>query len=399
MRFNHKHTLCACCIGYITQAVVNNLMPLLFATFKTVYGISLDKIGLLITINFVIQMAVDFTTAKYVDKFGYRGLIIFAHFASAAGLVILGLAPLISHDNIYPVLMTSVVIYAVGGGLIEVLVSPMVEALPIENKAGTMSLLHSFYCWGQVGVTLLSTLYFVTIGIDHWQYLPVIWSLIPLVNAFVFFKVPVYVLNGEHDGVKMKELFKNNMFWMLAVLMVGAGASELAMSQWSSYFAEMGLKVSKTVGDLLGPCMFAALMGFSRMLYSKMSMKTDLAKTLTASSVMCIFCYLLATLSPYPMLSIIGCALCGFSVGIMWPGVYSLASKSYAKGGTMMFALLALAGDVGCSTGPSIVGYISNAAGGTETAIKIGLLSIAVFPVVMVIIIKYLKKSIAKAEE
>ena len=393
LKLAHKHTLYACCVGYITQAIVNNLMPLLFATFATAYGISLDKIGLLITINFVIQMAVDFTAAKYVSKVGYRSLIVLAHFAATSGLICLSLAPIISPNNIYPMLMTSVVIYAVGGGLIEVLVSPMVEALPIENKAGTMSLLHSFYCWGQVCVTLLSTLYFVTVGIEKWIYLPVIWAIIPFLNAFAFIKVPVYVFDEETTGSqKMRELFKSRLFWIFVILMVGAGASELAMAQWSSYFAEMGLRVSKTVGDLLGPCMFAVLMGIARVLYSRLSTKVDLAKTLTASSFLCIFCYLLATLSPYPMVSIIGCALCGFSVGIMWPGVYSLAAKTYAKGGTMMFALLALAGDVGCSAGASIVGYVSDAIGGTETAIKIGLLTIAVFPLVMVILIGKLKR-------
>lgn len=393
MRMTHKHSLCACCIGYITQAIVNNLMPLLFATFKTSYGISLDKIGFLITINFVIQMAVDFSAAKYTDKFGYRGLIVFAHFAAAAGLLILGLAPIISGGNIYPWLIASIAVYAVGGGLIEVLVSPMVESLPMENKAGTMSFLHSFYCWGQCGVILLSTLYFVTVGIESWEYLPFIWALIPFFNAFFFLKVPVYKLNGDKKSMGIKRLILSNMFWMLAILMIGAGASELAMAQWSSYFAELGLGVSKTFGDLLGPCMFAVLMGVSRLIYSHVSERIDLTKAITASSLMCIACYAVATLSPYPLICVVGCALCGFSVGIMWPGVYSLASKKYAQGGTAMFALLALAGDVGCSSGPSIVGWISNALGGTDTAIKAALLSIAVFPIVMVVVMRKLKKA------
>ena len=391
MKLNHKHSLYACCIGYITQAIVNNLMPLLFATFKTSYGISLDKIGLLITINFVIQMAVDFSAAKYTDKIGCRSMIVFAHFAAAAGLVLLGLTPVLSPGNIYPMLIASTAVYAVGGGLIEVLVSPMVEALPIENKAGTMSLLHSFYCWGQLAVTLLSTLFFVTAGIENWRYLAVIWAIIPFLNAFAFLKVPVYVLNGESKGMSMKQLFSSRLFWMLIILMIGAGASELAMSQWSSYFAEMGLGVSKTVGDLLGPCMFAVFMGISRLMYSKISVKFDLTKAITVSSIMCIACYAAATLSPFPLLSIAGCALCGFSVGIMWPGVYSLAAKKFSNGGTMMFALLALAGDVGCSTGPSIVGWLSDALGGTDSAIKIALLSIVVFPVLMVVTMRFVK--------
>lgn len=392
MNLNHKHSLCACCIGYVTQAIVNSFMPLLFATFKTAHGISLDKIGLLITINFVIQMAADCSAAKYTDKIGYRGLIIFAHFSAAAGLVLLGLAPIISPDNIYPMLVAATVIYAVGGGLIEVLVSPMVEALPISNKAGTMSLLHSFYCWGVLAVTLLSTLFFAVGGIKNWHFLSLGWAIIPLLNALAFFKVPIYKLNEKSENMNMRHLFSEKLFWLLLILMICAGASELAMSQWASYFAEIGLGVSKTVGDLLGPCLFAAFMGASRVLYSRISAKFSLAKALTASSIMCVACYLLATLSPFPMLSIAGCALTGFSVGIMWPGVYSLSAKKFPRGGTAMFALLALGGDVGCTSGPSIVGWISDALGGSNTSIKTALLTTIVFPIVMLVTMRILAK-------
>lgn len=392
MKLNYKHSFAACCVGYVTQAIVNNLMPLLFATFATVYGISLDKIGLLITINFMIQMSVDFVSAKYADKIGYRALIVLAHIAAATGLVLMSLAPMFSPDNIYPWLVLSVVAYAIGGGLAEVLISPMVEAMPMENKAGMMNVVHSFYCWGQVLVTALSTLYFVFVGIDKWMYLPALWAVIPFLNVFAFLKVPVYQFGEAQEKTGMREIFKVKIFWFFAILMIGAGASELAMAQWSSYFAEMGLKVSKTLGDLLGPCMFSVLMGVSRLFYSRYSTRLDLKKYISICSMMCIFCYALATLSPYPIVSIIGCALCGFSVGVMWPGLYSLAAKTYAKGGTTMFALLALAGDVGCSTGPSIVGFISNALGGTEMAIKIGLLSIIIFPLAMVVAIRKIKE-------
>ena len=394
MKFNHKHTLYACCIGYVTQAIVNNLMPLLFATLNQSYKIGLDKIGLLITINFVIQMSVDFSAAKYVHKFGYKSLVIFANIMSFSGLFIFGISSFVMLQNIYPMLVLSVVTYAVGGGLLEVLISPMVEALPIENKEGTMSFLHSFYCWGQVGVTLLSTAYFVFIGIDKWMYLPFLWSVFPLFNVVLFFLVPVYVLDGDGEKTSIVSLLKNKLFWIFAILMIGAGASELAMSQWSSYFAEIGLGVSKTVGDLLGPLMFAFLMGASRTLYSKFSSKINLTNALMLSSVLCVFCYITATVMPNPMVSIIGCALCGFSVGIMWPGVYSLSAKYYRSGGTAMFAMLALSGDVGCTVGPSIVGYISNAMGADEAAIKIALLTMIVFPIVMIFAVSLLKRII-----
>ena len=374
MKFNHKHTLYACCIGYVTQAIVNNLMPLLFATLNQSYKIGLDKIGLLITINFVIQMSVDFSAAKYVHKFGYKSLVIFANIMSFSGLFIFGISSFVMLQNIYPMLVLSVVTYAVGGGLLEVLISPMVEALPIENKEGTMSFLHSFYCWGQVGVTLLSTAYFVFIGIDKWMYLPFLWSVFPLFNVVLFFLVPVYVLDGDGEKTSIVSLLKNKLFWIFAILMIGAGASELAMSQWSSYFAEIGLGVSKTVGDLLGPLMFAFLMGASRTLYSKFSSKINLTNALMLSSVLCVFCYITAT--------------------VMWPGVYSLSAKYYRSGGTAMFAMLALSGDVGCTVGPSIVGYISNAMGADEAAIKIALLTMIVFPIVMIFAVSLLKRII-----
>ena len=392
MRLNYKHSFAACCVGYITQAIVINLMPLMFATFATVYGITLDKIGLLITVNFVVQTSMDFAAAKYADRFGYRGLIIFAHFAASAGLVLMGLAPVIAPNNIYPWLMVSIFPGAIGGGLTEVLLSPMVEAMPMKNKAGVMNILHSFYSWGQVLVTILSTLFFVFVGIEKWAYLPVMWAVVPFLNGIAFFKLPVYELGEKNQRTSMKEILSTKIFWLFAILMLGAGASEFAMSQWSSYFLEMGLKVSKTVGDLLGPCMFSALMGLSRVLYSRCGKGLDLKKCITVCSFITILCYVLATLSPYPMVSVVGCALCGFSVAIMWPGVYSLAAKTHANGGATMFALLALAGDVGCTAGPSIVGYISNALGGNEFAIKVGLLCTIIFPTAMIVSIKKLRK-------
>ena len=392
MQFNYKYSYIACCIGYITQSIVINFMPLLFAMFATAYGITLDKIGLLITVSFIVQTSMDFAAAKYADKFSLRALIIFAHLAATSGLVLLSLAPVISPDNIYPWLMLSILPGSMGGGLTEVLLSPMVEAMPMKNKPGAMSILHSCYSWGHVLVTVISTLFFVFIGMDKWSYLPILWAIIPFLNAIAFLKLPVYELDEDNQKTSMKEILSTRIFWLFAILMLGAGASEFAMSQWSSYFVEMGLKVSKTVGDLLGPCAFSALMGISRVVYSRCGAGLDLKKCITVCSFITILCYGIATLSPYPMVSVVGCALCGFSVAIMWPGVYSLSAKMYAKGGTTMFAMLALAGDMGCTAGPGIVGYISNALGGDEFAIKCGLLCTIIFPVVMIFAVKKLKK-------
>lgn len=389
MKQNYKYTIYASYVGYIVQAIVNNLAPLLFLTFQRQYDISIDLIGLLITINFGVQLVVDMLAAKYVDRIGYRTAIVAAHVFSAAGLIGMGFLP-----DLLPVpyvgLVLSICCYAVGGGLIEVLISPIVEACPTEDKSGNMSLLHSFYCWGHVAVVLLSTLFFRLIGIEYWKILTVLWAIVPIANAILFTKVPIRTLVEEGQEIPVKEMFSMKIFWVFIVMMVAAGASEQAMSQWASAFAEMGLKVSKTMGDLLGPCMFAVLMGCSRAFYGKFSDKINLKSFITASAVMCIFSYLLAILSPNPVVSLAGCGLTGLSVGIMWPGTFSLAAEKCPQGGTAMFAFFALAGDLGCSSGPGLVGLVSGLFG---DQLKIGLLAAIVFPVLLILAILQLRTS------
>lgn len=396
MQFNFKHTLYASYIGYITQAIVNNLAPLLFATFQSDLGISIELIGLLVTINFIVQMAVDTLAARYISRIGYRAPLVFAHLASGLGLVLLGTLPHLL-SNPYIGILTAVVFYAIGGGLIEVLISPLVEALPTEQKSSAMSILHSFYCWGHVGVVLLSTGYFALFGIESWRLLPILWAIIPLCNAVLFTKVPLRTYDGDAAQThSVRKLFSAKIFWVLALLMLCSGASELAMGQWSSYFAETGLGVPKAAGDLLGPCAFAALMGLARLLYGSNSTRIRLTTALSASCVLCIICYLAATLSPHPIVSLIFCGVCGFSVGMLWPGVYSLAAKVCPQGGTAMFALLALSGDIGCGIGPSLVGYISGLQQNANAGIKAGLLCAVIFPLIMVFSITLLKKYIQK---
>lgn len=388
MSLHFKHTRNACYLGYITQAIVNNLAPLLFVTFQTQFSISLEKIGLLISINFAMQMFVDILAAKYVDKIGYRICTVAAHVCCTAGLVGMGIFPFLFSDA-YAGLIVAVLINAIGGGLIEVLISPIVESLPGDEKASAMSLLHSFYCWGHVGVVLISTLYFVTVGISKWYLLTVFWAIIPCFNAFFFSKVPLHTVEAETESMPIRKLFSMKIFWMFLILMICSGASEQAMSQWASLFAESGLKVSKTMGDLLGPCAFAVLMGVSRVIYGKFGAKIKLKKFIIASGFLCIISYLLATLSPYPLLSLVGCGLCGLSVGIMWPGTFSLSCQYCPQGGTALFALLALGGDIGCAVGPGLVGVVSNLA---NDSLKSGLLFAMVFPIVMVIVTGMLRK-------
>lgn len=379
IRTDYGHTIYASYLGYITQAIVNNFVPLLFLTFQSKYGISLDRIGLLVTINFGVQLVVDFLAAKFIDKIGYRTAIVAAHVFAGAGLI--GLAVLPELLSPYTGILLAIVCYAIGGGIIEVLVSPIVEACPTTKKEAAMSLLHSFYCWGHVFVVLVSTLFFIVAGITNWKWMAMIWAVVPFANAVYYSLVPLETPVEEGKGMSVRELLKNKTFWILFLLMICSGASEQGMSQWASAFAESGLNVSKTVGDLAGPCLFAVLMGTSRALYAKWSDRISLRAVMIGSGCLCVVCYLMASFAPHPMLGLIGCAICGFSVGIMWPGTFSLASNSLPAGGTAMFAFLALAGDLGCSSGPTVVGAVAEVFDGD---LKIGILGAIVFPIVLV---------------
>lgn len=386
---NYQLTMYACFIGYIVQAIVNNFLPLLFVTFQKTYSIPLTQITLLITLNFGIQLVIDMLSAGFVDKIGYRASAIIAHVCSAAGIVLLTILPEALPDQFAGILI-AVFIYAIGGGLIEVLISPILEACPTDNKEKAMSLLHSFYCWGHVGVVLISTLFFTLFGIENWKILAVCWAVVPAANIILFAKAPIYSLHEEGEtGLTLKQLFTRKIFWVMMLMMLCAGASEQAVSQWASTFAEQGLGVSKTIGDLAGPMSFAALMGLSRLLYGKFGDKLDLDKFMKMSCLLCIAAYLCISLIPLPAVGLVGCAVCGFSVGIMWPGTFSKASAAVKGGGTALFAMLALAGDVGCSGGPTLAGFISGCFNGE---LRAGILAAIVFPVLLLIGIQLAKK-------
>ena len=377
MQNRYNKTITACFTGYIVQAIVNNFVPLLFLTFQRTYHIPLSQITLLVTFNFGIQLLVDLLSVSFVDKIGYRVSMVIAHILAAVGIVLLTFLPELL-PSAFAGILIAVMVYAIGGGLLEVLVSPVVEACPSDNKEKAMSMLHSFYCWGHVGVVLFSTLFFQIFAISTWKVLAVIWAVVPLVNAFVFTKVPMAALMEEGEiGLSLKDLLGMKLFWILLIMMVCAGASEQAVSQWASTFAEKGLGVSKTIGDLAGPMAFAVLMGSSRAFYGKYGDRINLDKFMIYSSLLCILSYLGVSLLQMPQLNLIACAVCGLSVGIMWPGTFSKASAALPKGGTAMFALLALGGDVGCSGGPTLVGMISGMMGDN---LKIGILAGVIFP-------------------
>ena len=380
---NYRKTKTACYLGFVTQAIAANFAPLLFLKFHNDYNISLGNIALISTCFFFTQLLVDLFCAKFVDKIGYRICIVASEVCSAAGLIGLAFLPDIL-PNPFAGILCSVIVYAIGSGLIEVLGSPIVEACPFENKEATMSLLHSFYCWGAVGTILISTLFFLLFGMDSWKWLAVLWALIPTCNIYNFATCPIEHLVEEGSGMGIRELFQKPLFWISVCLMICSGASELAMAQWASAYAEAALGLSKAIGDLTGPCMFAVTMGISRVIFGKYGDRIDLMKFMTGSGILCVVCYLLTSLSSNPLIGLIGCIVCGFSVGIMWPGTISISSKKFPLGGTAMFALLAMAGDLGGSIGPGIVGYITQAAGDN---IRIGMSVGLVFPVILLVML------------
>lgn len=380
MRDQYRKTIYACFAANIVQAIVNNFVPLLFLTFQSSYGIPLSRITMLVTINFGLQLLVDLASVGFVDRIGYRASMVLAHVLAAAGLVLLAILPELLPSPFLGVLL-SVCVYAVGGGLLEVLVSPVMEACPSDHKEQAMSLLHSFYCWGHVGVVLASTVFFALVGVGHWRALALIWALIPLGNMAMLTRVPIPPLMRDGQrGMTIGELSRQRMFWVSLLMMLCAGASEQGVSQWASTLAEKGLGVSKTVGDLAGPMTFAVLMGTSRAIYGTHGQKLNLDRFMAASALLCVASYLCIALTPSPVVGLLGCAVCGLSVGILWPGTFSKAAAGLPRGGTAMFALMALAGDLGCSSGPTLVGMVSSALGDD---LKRGILAGTVFPVLL----------------
>ena len=391
---NYKKTLIACYLGFITQAISANFTPLLFLTFKDAYGISLEMIALIPMVFYLTQLLVDLVAVKFADIVGYRACVIASQVVSAGGLILMAFLPNLLSKPFVGIII-SVVLYAIGSGLIEVLLSPIVEACPFENKAGVMSLLHSFYCWGAVGVILGSTLFFAIFGTAHWQILTLIWAAVPLLNTFNFLFCPIERLVEDGEGLRIGQLLRLPLFMLMILLMICVGASEATMTQWASAFTESALGVSKTVGDLAGPCLFAVFMGLARVFYGKKGERLDLTRIMLGCGALCVVCYLLAALSPIPMIGLVGCALCGLAVGIMWPGTISISSQKCPRGGTAMFAFLALAGDLGAALGPAMVGGIADAAGGD---LKTGLLFAVIFPVVLILGLIVLIKKLGKAE-
>ncbi len=405
----YKNTMHACQLGSITQAIINNLAPLLFVIFQDRYHVSLEQIGLLILINFITQLIIDALSVKFADRIGYRPLLIAAHGMCALGLVLLSILPG-TMASPYAGLVIAVICYAIGGGLIEVLTSPIADSLPSDSSAATMAFLHSFYCWGHVLVVLGTTLGLLIIGNDAWYVLPILWALVPIYNAFNFSRVPLMPTLSAGGKLPLRGLLSNRLFLLAMLLMICGGAAEQAMAQWASLFAEKGLHVSKTLGDLLGPCLFAVLMGVGRLLFGLFGGKIKLARVLGLTAILTIACYLVTSLVANPLVALIACALSGLGVSLMWPGTLSLSARSFG-GGTAMFSLLALGGDLGCSVGPWLTGVVSGAAQKMQSlltlgekagldpvqiGLKAGLLVAVIFPVGLLIGVVVMQRKASK---
>lgn len=393
-KIGYKHTVAASFTAFVVQAVVNNFAPLLFLTFQAQYGIELSKITVLITANFFIQIFVDLTAVLFVDRIGYRASTVLAHAMCATGLIFMTILPEIL-PSAFAGLLISVFCYAVGAGLLDITINPIVNSCPSTNSNQLLCLLHSFYCWGSVAAVGISTLFFALFSTDNWKIMSLIWAILPIVNAVMFARVPIAPVVGEdEEKLSIKDMLKTKAFWIFMVLILCAGSSEQAVSQWASTFAEKGLGVSKTVGDLAGPMLFSVLMGTSRAIYGKFGDKIDLDGMMIFSGILCMASYLLIALSPSPVLGLVGVAVCGFSVGIMWPGTFSKASAGIKGGGTAMFALLALGGDLGCSSGPTFAGIIASAFGDD---LKKGILCALFFPALLTLLAVLTKRKKAKS--
>ena len=400
---NFKSTLIACCVAYITQAIIINLPPLFFIVFREEYGLSFDQISTLILINFCTQIIVDLVVGKNAVKWGIRRLCVICHFISVIGLLLYSSITLVPDSNIYGILLLATILCAIGGGMLEVLISPIVESLPSDCKSGAMALLHSFYCWGQVLTVLLTTVFFfLTKGTTYWYIAPVLWALVPFVNTFVFMRVPLLPLSGETAGTKMRHLIFNPMMILFVLAMMCAGASELAIAQWASLFAERGLNITKTLGDIAGPCAFAILMGTSRTLFATVWASYDIHRSLIASAVLCVVSYAVMVFSNSPIASLAACSVCGFSVGLMWPGTIFCSVSRFPLGGPAMFALLACAGDIGCAVGPAVIGWVGDKVEATQTswlthfvdisninalALRSGIAVAAIFPLLLIALV------------
>ena len=366
-------------VGFVVQAVINNFLPILFIVFQNVYGLSYEKLARIIVFNFATQIIVDMCVPKIISALGYRKCAVMCQGLAALGLMMLGILPNIMENTYFAIIM-SVMVYAFGSGLMEVALSPLVEGLPSKNKRGSMAILHSFYCWGQAFTVIVTTALVLGFGFKNWTYVPLVWASIPFFNMFAFLKVPIIEPDKTEKRDGLLNLLRNDKFRLYMIMMLCAGAAEVAMAQWASLFAQNALGVSKVVGDLAGPCAFAVFMGTGRIWYALAAKKVSFKKTIIVMSIGACICYMMVAICNVAAVSLVFCAICGFTVSIAWPGIYSAGAVAFPKASAVMYSVFAMCGDTGCALGPWLIGIIADNLG-----LNIGFAAASIFPIGMIL--------------
>lgn len=377
-KINYTPTKISAYVGYFVQAIVNNFLPILFVAFQDIYGIGYEKLGRLIVFNFITQMVTDILSPKIISLLGYRKTAVMCQLIAALGLTLAAVLPNVL-PNAYIGIVLAVIVYAFASGLMEVIISPMIEMLPTSNKSGNMSLLHSFYCWGQAITTVGTTLLLSAFGYRGWTYIPLIWAIVPFINAFSFIRVPIVEPQPERKSDSFRVLFSDRRFRVFMLIMLCAGASEIAMAEWASVFAQNALGVSQIAGDLAGPCAFSLFMGLGRLLYAAFSEKISYRSTVIVLGLCCAVCYYIAAFASIPIFALAACALCGFTVSILWPGTISAGAVAFPRGDAVMFSVFAMCGDIGCCIGPWLLGVVAE-----HFTLNIGFAVSSFFPLLMV---------------
>lgn len=410
MEKNDKRVKLACYATNITMSVIGNLSPLLFLTFRSLYDISYSLLGLLILINFCTQLCVDLIFSFFSHKFNIALTVKLTPVIAFVGLGFYALSPILFSQNIYLGLVLSTIVFSAASGLAEVLISPVIAALPSENPEREMSKLHSVYAWGVVFVILVGTLFLLFCGGTNWQWLAAIFMLVPMLAACLFFTAKLPVLETPERVSGALALLKNKKLWLCFFGIFLGGASECTMGQWSSSYLEQALGLEKVWGDIFGVAMFAVALGLGRTLYGKFG--KNIEKVLFLGGLGAAVCYLVAAISNIPLLGLIACALTGFCVSMLWPGSLIVASERVPQGGVFVYAMMAAGGDLGASVAPQLVGIVTDAvsqnAAAAEFAVELGITSEqlgmktgmllgAVFPIIAVFVYLVLMKTKKKS--
>lgn len=401
----------ACYLGSGGMAIVSVLSPLLFVTFRELYGISYTLLGLLVVANFLTQLSVDLIFSFFTKYFNIHKTVRTMPIITFSGLLIYTLMPLIFPEYVYLWLIIGTIVFSASAGLGEVLLSPVIAAIPSDNPDREMSKMHSAYAWGCVAVVVISTLFLKLAGTHNWQFLALLLSLLPFANAIIFAKAKLPEISINQDAEKGGVSFKNKGIIMCFVCIFLGGATEVTMSEWVSNFIESGIGLPKVVGDILGVAMFAAMLGIGRTIYAKIG--KNISSVMLFGMAGSTVCYIVASLSLNPVTGLIACAVTGLCVSMLWPGTLIYAEENFPKLGVAVYALMAAGGDLGASVAPQLVGVLSDKIAvmnfaeilaqklcitAEQVGIRAGMLAAAVFPLLGVVVILIMKRFFKKTK-